>query len=370
MQHPVRIAQMMTEMTFGGVEMVVMNYYRHMDHHALQFDFVVMEGSLLPQREEILSLGGRIHMVPHYTRLAAYEKALIALFRKERYPIVHSHMNTLSVFSLGPAWLTGVPVRICHNHSTAVRGETKKNIFKYTLRPFTGLFATQRFACSRVAGSWCYGKTPFRVIKNAIDLALFRYSPQRRNRVRQKLGLENAFVVGHIGRFCYPKNHAFLLDIFQELHRRRPQAVLLLAGSGELEEAVRRKTARLGLTDSVRFLGNRSDTPDLYQAMDVFLLPSRYEGLPVVGVEAQAAGLPLVISDRVPPETLVLPSARICPLAAPVAVWADTVAAAGACSRVDSTRAMADAGFDIRQQAARLAETYLALARGTYSQEA
>lgn len=157
---PIRVAQMMTDMNYGGVEMVVMNYYRHMDRSKVQFDFFALKGSALPQREEIERLGGRVYVVPKYTHLPQYEREIGRLFRQNGYQIVHSHMNTLSVLSLWGAKRAGVPNRIAHNHSTVGRGEGAKNVMKYLLRPFAAVYPTRLCACSRTAGSWLYGEKP------------------------------------------------------------------------------------------------------------------------------------------------------------------------------------------------------------------
>lgn len=177
MAEPIRVAQMMTDMNYGGVEMVVMNYYRHIDCNKVQFDFFALEGSSVPQREEIERLGGRVYIVPKYTHLSEYEKEITRIFKQNHYKIVHSHMNTLSVFSLWGAKKAGVPNRIAHNHSTAGKGETKKNIMKYMLRPFAKVYPTELCACSRYAGEWIYGKNAdFRVFNNAIDLNRYAHS--------------------------------------------------------------------------------------------------------------------------------------------------------------------------------------------------
>ena len=229
---PIRVAQMMTDMNYGGVEMVVMNYYRHMDRSRVQFDFFALEGSTLPQREEIERLGGRVYVVPKYTHLPQYEREIGRLFRQNGYQIVHSHMNTLSVLSLWGAKRAGVPNRIAHNHSTVGRGEGAKNVMKYLLRPFAAVYPTRLCACSRTAGSWLYGEKPFRVFNNAIELDRFTYDAAKRKAVRQELGLGDELVLGHVGRFCYAKNHEFLLDVMAEVCKQRPDAVLLLIGEG------------------------------------------------------------------------------------------------------------------------------------------
>lgn len=359
---PIRVAQMMTDMNYGGVEMVVMNYYRHMDRSRVQFDFFALEGSTLPQREEIERLGGRVYVVPKYTHLLQYEQEIGRLFRQNGYQIVHSHMNTLSVLSLWGAKRAGVPNRIAHNHSTVGRGEGAKNVMKYLLRPFAAVYPTRLCACSRTAGSWLYGEKPFRVFNNAIELDRFTYDAAKRKAVRQELGLGDELVLGHVGRFCYAKNHEFLLDVMAEVCKQRPDAVLLLIGEGENEDGARRKAEALGLQENVRFLGRQSAPAKFYQAMDAFVLPSRYEGVPVVGVEAQASCLPLICSDKVPKEIGVLPTTKFVSLQAPLKLWADTIICnAEKTIRRDTSAEMRAGGFDIVTEAKKLEEFYFDL---------
>lgn len=302
---PIRVAQIVGKMMNGGVEAVVMNYYRHIDREKVQFDFIVDEDSTIIPREEIESLGGRIFIVPPYQKLNKYIPALIKLFKENKYKIVHSHINTLSVFPLFAAKRAGVPVRIAHNHSTAAKGETKKNILKYMLRPFAKVYATNYAACSKYAGEWLFGKKAMErgevtIFNNAIDLDKFKFDENVRNEVRKELGLEGKFVIGHVGRFCYQKNQEFLVDIFEEVYKQNPNAVLMLVGDGPDREKVEEKVKSLNLTDNVLFLGNRNDVYRLYNAMDVFVFPSRYEGLGMVAVEAQFCGVRTVMSDKVP----------------------------------------------------------------------
>lgn len=362
---PIRIAQMMTDMNYGGVEMVIMNYYRHIDKKRYQFDFYALEGSSVPQREEIEAMGGRVFVVPRYTQLPNYEKALMRHFKEEQYQIVHSNMNTLSVLSLYAAKKAGIPNRIVHNHSTAGKGEMKKNIMKYMLRPFAKVYPTKLVACSKYAGEWIYGKNAdFTVFNNAIEVERFAYNPEIRKSMRKELGFDGKFVVGNVGRFCYQKNHDKLIDIFVEIKKRKSNAVLLLVGEGELESEVKDKVKHLGLDKDVFFLGKRNDTNRIYQAMDVFVLPSRYEGLPVVGVEAQAAGLPCIFSDIVTEETKILPSSMFIPVEATDKSWADTtIKTVNKYKRKDVSLEIRKAGFDIEEQAGKMMEMYDAMSK-------
>lgn len=360
MTEPIRVAQMMTDMNYGGVEMVVMNYYRHIDRTKVQFDFFALEGSAVPQREEIERLGGRVYIVPKYTHLSAYEKEIIRLFKQNQYKIVHSHMNTLSVFSLWGAKKAGIPNRIAHNHSTAGKGETKKNIIKYALRPFAKIYPTKLCACSQYAGEWLYGKnTEFQVFNNAIDLSRYSYDPQKAATVRKELGLEDKLVVGHIGRFCYQKNHDFLIDIFNEIHKQRQEAVLLLIGEGELEQDIRNKVKELGLEDSVRFMGKQKDTSEFYQAMDCFVLPSRYEGLVVVAIEAQACSVPVICSTAVPKDAKITSSVKFIGLDESSSNWADCVLDVIKTQvKRNEREEVRKAGYDIEVEAQKLTDFY------------
>lgn len=367
---PIRVAQVMGKMDGGGVESVVMNYYRAIDREKVQFDFIVDADSALVPKAKIEALGGRVLVVPPYQKMLSYHRELVSLFRRKRYHIVHSHINTLSVFPLFAAMRAGVPVRVAHNHSRAGKGEFSRNVMKYALRPFSKTFATHYCACAQHTGEWLFGsramkKGEVRIFCNAIDLAPFSFQEQSRAEVRRELGLSEELVVGHVGRFVHVKNHQFLIEVFYELLKQRADAVLLLVGDGPLRTESEALADRLGVSDHVRFLGQRSDLGRLYQAMDLFLLPSFYEGLAVVCVEAQTASLPCLVSDQVSRETDLLGSMDFFPLDAGAKDWADEVlrllARSGA--RVDCREQIRAAGYDIQCAAKELEEFYLALER-------
>ena len=305
---PVIVAQIMGKWIGGGVESVIMNYYRHLDHKKIQFDFICDEDSTRIPYDEIKKLGGRVFLVPKYQKLPQYLKALEDLFRKNQYRIVHSNVNTLSVFPLYAAKKAGVPVRISHSHSTSNPKEWKRNIIKNILRPFSKKYATDYFACSELAGRYLFGDKTFdqgkvRIIHNAIDLDKFKFDPEARKKLRKELDIkEKTVVIGHVGRFVKQKNHDFLIDVFNEYHTKSPDSKLLLIGTGPLEEKIEAKVKKLNLSDSVLFLGQREDTNKLYSVMDIFCLPSLYEGLGMVLIEAQMNGLPCVASNEVPKE--------------------------------------------------------------------
>lgn len=357
---PVRIAQILGKMNGGGVESVVMNYYRHIDRSRVQFDFLVDDDSALVPYSEIESLGGRVIKIPPYQRQSIYQRKLIRLFREERWPIVHSHINTLSVFPLRAAGKAGVPVRVAHSHSTAGKGEYLKNAMKYALRTQANRYPTHRMACGRYAGEWLFGKeAEFEVIRNAIDVSDFESCGEVRERVRRELGVpDGAPLVGHMGRFTKQKNHMFLLEVFRAVLSVDPDAVLALAGSGPLFGRAVEAAGSLGISDSVRFLGNRSDTPALYQAFDVFCLPSLYEGLPVVSLECQAAGTPILASTEVTREAAATSLMEFEPLSSPPETWASHVLSMkGASLKPGDAERLRE--FDVGANTERLTRFYL-----------
>ena len=357
----------MGKMLGGGVEAVVMNYYRHIDRSKVQFDFLVDSDSTLVPRDEIVSLGGRVFFIPPYQKQFSYQRELQMLFREQQWPIVHSHVNTLSVFSLRAAEKAGVPVRIAHSHSTANPDERAKTALKNLLRTQANRYPTDRFACGKYAGEWLFGKESyFTVVPNAIELSRYEYSPEKRASVRAELGIDaGTFVVLHIGRFVEQKNHVKLIQIFDALHKEDPDALLLLAGDGPLRLEIEQQVESLGLAERVRFLGQRSDADALYSAADVFCLPSLYEGLPVVAVEAQATGLPILVSDKVTRETLIISLAKRIPLEADNRAWACAAIKAGMARLSDSSPADKEAisRYSIQNAAPFLMEKYIELAK-------
>lgn len=305
MAEPIRIAQVLNRMDSGGVEAVVMNYYRAIDRSKVQFDFYFEDKSTFPQRQELERMGAGIYKLPSYKRLISYYLTLYKALKARRYQIMHAQMSTLSFFPLFIGWCAGVPVRICHAHTTAVRSEGIKTIFKVILRPLCKLFSTEWFACGEAAGRWMYGSKALKehkvqIVPNGIDLVQYAFDPGARRSVRRLVGIpQDAFVVGHVGRFVYQKNHAFLLDVFQRLNQKIPNSYLLLFGGGDLQSAVRDQVEKMGLAGRVIFAGVRNDVFKCYSAMDVFCLPSFYEGVPVVAIEAQANGLPCLCGEAV-----------------------------------------------------------------------
>lgn len=367
-EEPIRIAHIIGKWLGGGVESVVMNYYRHIDRTKIQFDFLCDEDSTNIPYEEIEQLGGRVILIPPYQKVFKYQKELIRIFKENKYKIVHSHINTLSVFPLRAAKKAGVKVRIAHSHSTTNKKEWKKNLLKQVLRPVSKVYATNYMCCSELAGRWLFGDKTYDssqvyLLNNAIDLDKFKYNEKLRKEKRKELGIsDDTLVIGHIGRFVAQKYHTFLIDIFNEVHKKNNNSILLLAGQGPLKEEIENKVKELKLNDSVRFLGQRNDVNELYQAFDVFCLPSLYEGLPVVGVEAQATGLLCIFSDDMTKETKVLDTTEFLSLNNTPKDWADSILGdVKRYKRIDTSKEMTSKNFNIKEEAKKLEKYYLNL---------
>ena len=364
-QQPIRVLNLFTIMDRGGAETMVMNYYRHIDRTKVQFDFLVHREQRGAYDDEIETLGGRIYrLCPIYPQnFARYKRDLRGFFQAHpEYKIIHSHMSELGYFAFREAEQQGVPVRICHAHNAPHGFDAKmivRTYFKKRMMPHL----THLFMCGEESGKWLYGeknKSRFIMLNNAIDAASYTYDLSKREELRRQLGLADELVIGHVGRFNPQKNHPFLMDIFAALLKKESNAVLLLVGGGEGMSKMQEKVQELGIAEHVRFLGVRSDVADLMQAMDIFVLPSLYEGLPVTMVEAQAAGLPCIISDKVPPECILTDGlVDVMPLSASPETWAEKILAKRAIPRTDRRAEIAAHGFDITTEAVKLQEFYL-----------
>lgn len=364
-QYPIRVLNMFTIMDRGGAETMVMNYYRHIDRTKVQFDFLVHREQRGAYDDEIEALGGRIYrMCPIYPQnFVRYKRDIRTFFQAHpEYGIIHSHMSELGYFAFREAERQGVPVRICHAHN-APRGFDMKMIMRIYFKKRMMPYLTHLFVCGAESGRWLYGvknEGQFIMLNNAIDAAAYAYDPEKRAEMRCQLGLTDKLVVGHVGRFNQQKNHPFLLEVFTALLKKEPHAVLLLVGGGEDMPKIQAKAQTLGIAERVRFLGVRSDVADLMQAMDVFVFPSLYEGLPVTMVEAQASGLPCVISDKVPSECILTDGlVDILPLLANPDAWAAKILEKRRILRTDHHTEITANGFDITTEAVKLQKFYI-----------
>lgn len=361
-ERPIRVAVVMGKHVTGGIKTVIMNYYENINRNVIQFDFIVDSDSPLKDYSKIESLGGRVYEIPPVENLLGHIFECTRILKRENYLIVHGYVNTLNVFPMLAAKMAGIPVRIAENLSTAHPGE-RKTVIKNFLRPLAKWFPTHLAANSKYAAIWLYGRKYLpkcKILYNAIDLDKFNYDEELREFTREAYSLNGKFVVGHIGRYYYQKNHEFLIDIFNEVHKRDESAVLLLIGYGELKEDIFKKIARLQLTEYVVDLGAREDIAQFYNAMDCFVFPSFYEGLPVVGIEAQATGLPCVMSTEITSETKITDAAEFIELSEPAKVWAEKILKWKGYQRKRVDGQVAANGYNIKDEAHLLADYYVA----------
>lgn len=370
-----RVLHSVSNMARAGIETMLMNYYREIDRDQIQFDFLANKPVPGEYDEEIRSMGGRVFVSPglnplHFPRYRRFVADL--LHSNPEIGIIHAHNEAMGYYALQSAKDAGLPVRIAHAHNTQIIRDYKYPL-KLVCKQFLPGAATDYWSCGRDAGIYYYGQKRWEasgfLLHNAIDVSRFAFRQEARERLRQLHGLADCFVLGHVGRFNVQKNHSRLLDIFTETVKAVPDARLVLIGVGELEQAVKDKARALGIQDKVLFLGQMPDVSEWYQAMDCFVLPSLFEGLPVVGIEAQAAGLPCFFSDRVTDEVLLSPEARRISLLADDAKWAREILAArqSGADRHQGTDIVRRAGYDIHAEARKLQETYLEMAERAYS---
>ena len=358
---PIRILHVVTYMGRGGLETMIMNYYRHMDRAKVQFDFLTHRDFHADYDDEIQARGGMIYRLPQLIPWSGtYNRALDSFFKAHpEYRIVHVHQDCLSGVILKAAEKRGVPVRIAHSHSSSQDKNLKYLIKLFYMRQIPQ-YATQLFACSKEAGDWMFRGAPYRVVNNAVDAENYVYSPEMRQQMRRQLKIrQNALVAGHVGRFDAVKNHTFLIDVFVRLKKKREEAVLLLVGDGKLRQETEQRVRELGLLDSVIFTGLRSDVPKVMQAMDVFVFPSLYEGSPLALIEAQAAGLPCLVSDGVSKECAKTDLVEYCALKNGAQVWAEQLMRMSRIARRDTRAQIAQSGFDLKENALWLQNYYL-----------
>lgn len=366
-EEPIRIAQIIGKWVGGGVEAVVMNYYRNINHNKIQFDFICDSDSTNIPYDEIEKLGGKVILIPPYQKIFKYHKELKKVLKEGNYKIVHSHINTLSVFSLWAAKSAKVPVRIAHSHSTTNKKEKKRNLMKQVLRPFSKMFSTYYMCCSELAGRWLFGNKIYDegkvyLLNNAIDLDKFKYDEKIRKEKRKELNIkDNTLVIGHIGRFMEQKNHRFLINIFNEIHKQNKNSILVLAGQGPLMDEMKEKVNNLNLNDSVKFLGQRNDANELYQAFDVFCLPSLYEGLGMVAIEAQVSGLPCVVSTEIPLIAKICDNINFIDLNEDIEKWVNAILNTSCNKRIGYKKEANENGYDIKEEANKLEQFYYKL---------
>lgn len=366
----IRILHSVSNMDRAGIETMLMNYYRHMDREKIQFDFLCNKQKKGAYDEEIEKLGGKIYRTPglnplKYPKYLAFMKSLFEKYPE--YKIVEAHNGALGVYALHAAKKNAIPTRIFHAHGASITKDLKYPL-KVFCRSRLKNNITHQFTCGIEAarcyfGSESVNRKTYEFIPNAIEINRFLYNEEIGDAIKEKYGLKGKHVIGHVGRFMTQKNHTFLIDVFEKVARLDDTAVLVLLGDGELQDAIKAKVQEKQLLDRVVFVGNVGNANEWYSAFDIFVLPSIWEGLPVVGVEAQASDLPCVFSDSITREIKLTEKTFFLSLNDSLDQWAEKVAdlLAGDKVRQDNTEVITANHYNIEVEAQRLQQRYLDL---------
>lgn len=362
MKKPIRILHVLQRMEAGGTQALLMNLYRNIDRNKVQFDFFVEYDYKEFYDDEIESLGGHVYYsnVRRDFNVLKFQKELKEVIQKNDYKIVHVHTYSIGYFALKVAKKCGVPIRIAHSHNNETVRDSKY-FLKLIMQKLYTIYATDLFACSQSAGKYLFGEKKFNVLNNSIDSEKFIFNEKFRKEIRKELKLEDSFVIGHIGRLHAQKNHKFLIDIFDKVQQKKENAKLILVGSGPLEEKIKNHVAKLNLEDKVLLLGVRKDINKILMAIDVFVLPSLFEGLGIVAIEAQAAGTPVVATDVLPKETEISNLIKKLSLNDEDKLWIDTIIkmADNDEKHNNMIQKIIDSNFDIKDSARKLENKYL-----------
>lgn len=368
----IRVLHIVGTMDVGGIERFIMNTYRNIEREQVQFDFVVHKKERNYYEDEIESLGGTVHRVERKSKNII--KNIIQMYRlfknNPQYKIIHIHTNSATcITDLLIAALCNVPQRIVHSHSTKTK-KSKKYIHK-TFRSIMNVLANRKLACSDLAAQWLFGENQYiknkvQIVNNAIDLDLFKFNKDTSVKYRNELNIrQDSFVVGHIGSLSNAKNHSFLIDIFKAILEKESNSTLVIVGEGPHKKEITDKINELNLTDDVILTGLRNDIPELLSLFDVLIFPSFYEGFPVTLVEAQASGLPCIISDTITKQVKTTELVQFISLNKKPGDWADqALFTKSSNNRIDTYSQIVSSGFDINTEASKLQRFYQELQGG------
>lgn len=363
----IRVLHSVSNMDRAGIETMLMNYYRHIDRTKVQFDFLVNKPKKGNYDEEILKMGGKIYLSPGLNPInyGKYIKFTERIFKEEpKIKILHAHNEAMGLYALNGAKKYGIKARIAHAHNTRIIKDYKYPL-KMLCKCFLASSATELWSCGTDAGIYFFGKKKWQkkghIMRNAVETEKFEFSREIRDKIRKKYHMENKTVIGHVGRFNVQKNHKRLLEIFASFLKTNPDALLFLIGEGELLEETKKTAKRLQIEDKVIFAGLSENVNEMYMAMDIFLMPSLFEGLPVVGIEAQATGLACIFSDNITKEVLLTNNAHALSLEKSNEEWAKEIqkALAEKNDRSAAKEKIKEAGYDIKTEAKRIEKIYL-----------
>lgn len=365
------------EFNYGGTEAVVLNYYFHISKKEIHIDFMIHAKSGChdnPIHRKLMESGAEIFYVcPRNINIKKNRQDILEILKHHKYDIIHAHTDAVGSLILKLARKSGIKNRIAHSHNTAHQLQIKdlKSFLHYiyleVCRIAIRFEATHYMACSERAAEWLFGKRlthqlrKVYILHNAIDTKKYHFLPEKREKIRDEMGISNKYVIGHVGRFVPQKNHEGLIDIFTEFHKKRPNSILLLIGEGVLFEKIKNMVKKTGIEDSVIFAGAVSNVYDYMQGMDVFVLPSLFEGLPVTVIEAQAEGLPVLISDNVSKQTDITGQVKFIDNTC-ISDWLkELLMCEKTYVRKSVNEKIIDSGYDIYTEALRLEEYYLSI---------
>ncbi|MCI8568946.1 MAG: glycosyltransferase family 1 protein [Bacilli bacterium] len=363
-----RVLQIGMTDNWGGIESYLINYYRNIDRNKIQFDFINIYDKKLYFQDEIEKFGGKVYNVhSYYKNPKKYIEDVANIIKKNNYEIVHCNMNSaVFLYPLKAAKKGGAKVIISHAHNASSDKGILKAFLHNINKNFISKYANVFFSCSDKAGKWFFNEkirtsSNYYIVNNAIDTEKYEFSELVRAKKRKELNInEDCFVIGHVGRFCKQKNHDFILAVFKKIKEDNKNNIkLVLVGVGPLEEKIKDQAKKMGFYSDVIFLGQRNDVNELMSIFDLFFLPSLYEGLPLVGIEAQASGLKCVLSSEITKELNILSSInKYISLNDDLKKWKDEIIKVNHFDRKDAATIIKNKGYDIRINAKRLLEIY------------
>lgn len=367
----VKVLQIGMTRNIGGLETYLMQQFDNINKNKLHYDFVnITSESDIVYKGKIQERGSKIFEIcsRHKNPIKHYYQWIKLLFDTmgEYKAIVLNSNSLVYIFPLFAALFFGIPMRVIHSHNAGFEVENsfiRKAVIRFN-KLLMRICVTHYLACSQKAGEWMFGDgSNFKIVHNAIDPTPYIFNKDKRDEVRESLNIKDKFVIGHVGRFTYQKNHEAVIEIFKEITLLNKDSVLLLVGNAvddtSFLDKAKHQVKELVLDDKVLFLGMRTDVPDLMQAMDIFLLPSHFEGLSLVGIEAQAAGLPSYFSQSITKELEITNLCHFIGLEKSPDVWAHEIMKSGYIKRNDMSKEIADSGYDIRFEVEKIEKLYV-----------
>lgn len=360
----IRVLQIIGSLERAGAETFLVNLYKNIDRSLIQFDFAIYEEPTdNSYYDEVLKLGAEVFILPNKSNgIIKNFREIKRIVKENHYYIVWRHTGScFGGIDLLAAACGGAKRTILHSHSSKAVGIEK--YLHFLFKPIVNVCITDRFACGKKAGKWMFYGKKFEVINNGIDTIRFCYNKDIRKTLRKKYKLEDKFVIGHIGRFHSEKNHPFLVEIFEKLQKRVPDAMLMLIGTGGTEDEIKKQVIQKSIESNVMFMGNRSDISELLQVIDVFVMPSFYEGLPVTLIEAQDAGLPCVVSNTISREVDITETIEFLSLKESTEKWVSSIIRQGEKRNIDNHIKIKNNGYDINDVATKIEKRIMEMVR-------